>query len=199
MPYLSVLTPRVTPRTPCLIVLGGSRQVHFFEGAPPGVKFVATGDRNKVFRRRILSAGVTAGDGDDAESAGEKDEEGGAEGNGRRSGGGGGGGGSGGHGASHPSSRPPPSYSRDEYVTDLLRSRFCLHLQGDTTTSRRLFDAIAAGCIPVIIADGVNLPFSNQLDWTKFTIQVRATVLRCAVLCRAVRDGSRIRWAVGRA
>ena len=35
--------------------------------------------------------------------------------------------------------------------------------KGDTTTSRRLFDAVAAGCIPVIIADNVNLPFSNQV------------------------------------
>jgi hypothetical protein len=64
---------------------------------------------------------------------------------------------------SHPAAHPPASYARAEYVSALLNSRFCLHLQGDTTTSRRLFDAIAAGCIPVIIADGVNLPFSSQV------------------------------------
>jgi hypothetical protein len=64
---------------------------------------------------------------------------------------------------SHPAAHPPSSYARAEYVDALLNSRFCLHLQGDTTTSRRLFDAIAAGCIPVIIADGVNLPFSSQV------------------------------------
>jgi len=65
--------------------------------------------------------------------------------------------------SSHPAAHPPASYARAEYVAALLNSRFCLHLQGDTTTSRRLFDAIAAGCIPVIIADGVNLPFSSQV------------------------------------
>jgi hypothetical protein len=75
----------------------------------------------------------------------------------------------------HPAARAPASYARGEYVAALLASRFCLHLQGDTTTSRRLFDAVAAGCIPVIVADGVNLPFSAQvgrgLRWVGVVLQ----------------------------
>jgi hypothetical protein len=75
----------------------------------------------------------------------------------------------------HPAARAPASYARGEYVAALLASRFCLHLQGDTTTSRRLFDAVAAGCIPVIVADGVNLPFSAQvgrgLRWVRVVPQ----------------------------
>ena len=62
------------------------------------------------------------------------------------------------------------SYSAEDYVGDLLRARYCLHLRGDTTTSRRLFDSVAAGCIPVIISDGVNLPFESQIAWRRFAI-----------------------------
>eukprot|EP00928_Gymnodinium_smaydae_P096446 TRINITY_DN8528_c0_g1_i1.p1 TRINITY_DN8528_c0_g1~~TRINITY_DN8528_c0_g1_i1.p1 ORF type:complete len:533 (-),score=51.04 TRINITY_DN8528_c0_g1_i1:121-1575(-) len=50
-----------------------------------------------------------------------------------------------------------------------LRSNFCVILPGDSTTSRRLFDAMAAGCIPVIFAEqdlvSKNLPFRKSIDW----------------------------------
>ena len=45
-----------------------------------------------------------------------------------------------------------------------------LHFRGDTTTSRRVYDAVAAGCIPVIISDGVHLPFQSHLHWPSFSI-----------------------------
>jgi hypothetical protein len=47
------------------------------------------------------------------------------------------------------------------YAQAMRDSRFCLHLRGDTSTSRRLSDAVAAGCIPVIVSDfiGPNMPF----------------------------------------
>ena len=69
-----------------------------------------------------------------------------------------------------------------EYRDNLLRSRYCLVPAGDTPTSRRLFDALAAGCIPVylgspkLLADEVpgvgesNLPFPRTLEWSSFVI-----------------------------
>ncbi|CAN0412541.1 unnamed protein product, partial [Scytosiphon promiscuus] len=40
--------------------------------------------------------------------------------------------------------------------------RFCFCPRGDTPSSRRLFDAIAAGCIPIVTETGVAvLPFSQ--------------------------------------
>ena len=30
-----------------------------------------------------------------------------------------------------------------------------------------LFDALKAGCIPVIVADGYVMPFSEVLDWKR--------------------------------
>jgi hypothetical protein len=56
------------------------------------------------------------------------------------------------------------------YESGLQASMFCLVLRGDTTTSRRLFDAIAAGCIPVVISDDINLPFSSHIEWSSFLI-----------------------------
>lgn len=43
--------------------------------------------------------------------------------------------------------------------------------------SPRTNDAIYAGCIPVIIAEGTHFPFSNILDWTKFSVRVQPTDL----------------------
>jgi len=62
----------------------------------------------------------------------------------------------------------PPRYCQYDCcfynsLTHLASLRYCLHLRGATTTSRRLFDAIAAGCVPVVVADGANLPFASQV------------------------------------
>jgi len=48
-----------------------------------------------------------------------------------------------------------------EYARAMRNSIFCLHLRGDTSTSRRLSDSVAAGCIPIVVSDyiGPNLPF----------------------------------------
>lgn len=62
------------------------------------------------------------------------------------------------------------NYTGQSYETGLLKSRFCLVPEGDTPSSPRLFDAIAAGCVPVIFSDNIVLPFDNLLDWRKFTM-----------------------------
>jgi hypothetical protein len=57
----------------------------------------------------------------------------------------------------------------------MVASTFCLIPPGDTTTSRRLFDAIAAGCIPLIVSRGIRseLPFEHIVDWDSFTVLVK--------------------------
>ena len=39
-------------------------------------------------------------------------------------------------------------------------------------TSRRIYEAIAAGCIPVIIADRLQLPFARRLAWPSFSVRI---------------------------
>jgi hypothetical protein len=50
-------------------------------------------------------------------------------------------------------------------------SKFCLVVEGSTPTSRRLFDAMASGCVPIMIGGeaGIkrNLPFQKTIDWSK--------------------------------
>jgi hypothetical protein len=64
------------------------------------------------------------------------------------------------------------NFSTTAYLEGMLHSTFCLVPKGDTPTSRRLFDAIVAGCIPVVVSDGIYLPFDGFLDWGKFGIKV---------------------------
>lgn len=56
----------------------------------------------------------------------------------------------------------------------LLRSQFCFVPAGDTPSSRRLFDALAAGCVPIIFNDvdvaSQNLPFRHTVEWPKIAI-----------------------------
>lgn len=60
----------------------------------------------------------------------------------------------------------------DTSADGALRSLFCLAPRGDTPSSRRVYDAIMAGCIPVIVADDILLAFSRQLDWSRFSLRV---------------------------
>ena len=71
------------------------------------------------------------------------------------------------------------NFEVERYAEELQQSQYCLHFRGDTTTSRRVYDAIAAGCVPVLISDGTNMPFRSSLDWNSFAVQIpESTLLR---------------------
>lgn len=68
---------------------------------------------------------------------------------------------------------PEPS---DTLMTDYIRmikqSRFSLVLRGDHRWSWRLAEVIAAGAIPVILSDGLSLPFENLFNWDGLSIRL---------------------------
>jgi len=64
-------------------------------------------------------------------------------------------------------------HDRKEYLTLLGNSRFCLCARGVAGWAPRVFDAIAMGCIPVLISDYTVYPFQDLLDYTKFAVFVR--------------------------
>ncbi|KAL3687747.1 hypothetical protein R1sor_014056 [Riccia sorocarpa] len=64
------------------------------------------------------------------------------------------------------------TYQRSpSYDDELSASRFCGVLPGDGW-SGRMEDSILHGCIPVIIQDGIQLPFENVLNYDEFAIRV---------------------------
>ena len=60
------------------------------------------------------------------------------------------------------------------YAKGMLSSTFCWVPRGDNPTSRRIFDAVAAGCIPVVVSDDIAryLPFRWAIDWRAMILQV---------------------------
>ncbi|GFP79699.1 probable glucuronoxylan glucuronosyltransferase irx7 [Phtheirospermum japonicum] len=58
------------------------------------------------------------------------------------------------------------------YQSEIVRSAFCLCPLGWAPWSPRLVESVALGCVPVIIADGIRLPFPAAVPWAEISITV---------------------------
>ena len=61
---------------------------------------------------------------------------------------------------------------RREFVDNLLQSDYGLDVRGDANASIRLFEILSLGRIPVIIDTERNLPFSDGVDYSSFSLIV---------------------------
>jgi len=67
----------------------------------------------------------------------------------------------------------PPSIALNmSYVAHMRRNKFCLCPKGFEVNNPRIVESIMNGCVHVIIADHFVLPFSDVLNWSKFSITV---------------------------
>ncbi|KAJ4977687.1 hypothetical protein NE237_008467 [Protea cynaroides] len=60
----------------------------------------------------------------------------------------------------------------DGYQSEIVRSVFCLCPLGWAPWSPRLVESVVLGCIPVIIADGIRLPFQDVVRWSEISLTV---------------------------
>lgn len=58
------------------------------------------------------------------------------------------------------------------YQAEIARSVFCLCPLGWAPWSPRLVESVALGCVPVLIADGIRLPFSSAVPWPEISLTV---------------------------
>jgi hypothetical protein len=59
------------------------------------------------------------------------------------------------------------------YQSEMLHSKFCLAPLGWAPWSPRIVESVLYGCVPVIIADDIALPFSHVIDWPSISLRVR--------------------------
>ncbi|GHP07448.1 hypothetical protein PPROV_000619000 [Pycnococcus provasolii] len=50
-------------------------------------------------------------------------------------------------------------------------SKFCFAPRGQSSWTLRFYESFFSGCIPVILADDIELPFSEFVDYSKFTVK----------------------------
>lgn len=60
------------------------------------------------------------------------------------------------------------------YSEALLGSKYCIHAKGFEVNTARIADALYYGCVPVVLADHYDLPYTDILTWDRFSVVVTA-------------------------
>lgn len=73
------------------------------------------------------------------------------------------------------------------YASELRRSIFCIIPRGNTPWTKRFFDAVLAGCIPVVLSDPISFAFEHLVNFHRFTLKLpEREGARLAEVVRAV-------------
>ena len=68
-----------------------------------------------------------------------------------------------------------PAEQLERYQTAgelMMHSRFCLIPAGDNEVSSRLYSAISAGCIPVVVANQLSGAFASMVPYSRFWVRI---------------------------
>mmetsp|Transcript_97015 Transcript_97015/g.259196 ORF Transcript_97015/g.259196 Transcript_97015/m.259196 type:complete len:362 (+) Transcript_97015:2875-3960(+) len=66
----------------------------------------------------------------------------------------------------------------EDYYASLAAARFCLVPRGLSSWTNRLYEALHAGCVPVILSDHLHLPFAEVIPYELFTIKWPESLVR---------------------
>ncbi|KAF8976956.1 hypothetical protein BGZ46_007812 [Entomortierella lignicola] len=78
-------------------------------------------------------------------------------------------------------------WETEKYMKLLSRARFGLAPMGHTLDTTRLWEYLAFGVVPVIIADGIIEPFEDDIDWRSFSVRIaRDDAHRMDAILRAI-------------
>ncbi|KAG0235979.1 exostosin family-domain-containing protein [Mortierella sp. GBAus27b] len=66
-----------------------------------------------------------------------------------------------------------PRWETDKYMKLLSRARYGFAPMGHTLDVARIWEYIAFGAVPVVIADGITEPFEDDMDWDSFSVRIR--------------------------
>lgn len=61
-------------------------------------------------------------------------------------------------------------YLGNIFYSSVQLGKFCVIIRGGRLGQTALYDAMRAGCVPVIVADTYILPFADVIDWKKAAI-----------------------------
>ena len=56
-------------------------------------------------------------------------------------------------------------------------SKFCLNPLGWTPWTLRFYQALMTRCVPVVIADNIEFPYENEVDYTSFVVKIPEKVV----------------------
>ncbi|KAG0225250.1 exostosin family-domain-containing protein [Mortierella sp. GBAus27b] len=81
------------------------------------------------------------------------------------------------------------TWDNNRYTELLSRTKYGFAPQGYTLDTTRIWEYIAFGVVPVVIADGIIEPFEDDLDWDSFIVRIhRSDAHRMDVILRSISE-----------